>query len=70
MKRFLGIGFLIVFMLSASLVCAEEQVQKANPLSQAEQNTPAQPAPAAPAQELKPDLPGANTSVAEWHVFR
>jgi Amt family ammonium transporter len=71
MKRFLGIGFLIVFMLSASLVFAEDQVQKADPPSQAEQVAPAQPAPAATAApapaaapELKPDPSGANTGGA------
>ncbi len=71
MKRFSGIGLLIVFMLSASFVFAEDQVQKANPPSQAEQVAPAQPAPAAPAAaapapspELKPDPSGANTGGA------
>ena len=70
MKRFLGIGFLIVFMLSASFVFAEDQVQKANPPSQTEQVAPAQSAPAvaapvpAPAPELKPDPSGANTGGA------
>ena len=62
MKRFLIIGFLMIYMLSASLVFAEDQVPKANPPSQAEQATPAQPAPAAP--ELKPDPSGANTGGA------
>jgi Amt family ammonium transporter len=65
MKRLASIGLLIVFMLSASLVFAEDQVPKANPPSAAEQAAPAQPAPAAeapaPAPELKPDPTGANT---------
>jgi len=57
----------MVFMLSAGLLFAEDQVQKANPPSQAEQVAPAQPAPTAlpaPAPELKPDPSGANTGGA------
>lgn len=68
MKRLAGIGFLILFMLSARPVFAEDQVPKANPPSAAGQAAPAQPAPAAPAPvsapELKPDPSGANTGGA------
>jgi Amt family ammonium transporter len=65
MKRLSGITiFFIVFLLSASGLHAEDQVQKANPPSQVEQAAPAQPAPAAPAEapapELKPDPSGAS----------
>lgn len=46
MKRLLGIGFfLIVFLLLAGILSAEDQVRKANPPSQAEQIAPAQSAP-------------------------
>jgi len=64
MKRLSLIMTLLVFIFSASLLHAEDQVQKANPPSQAEQVTPAQPAPAAPAAELKPDPSGTNTGGA------
>ena len=63
MKQLLTIGFLMVFMLSARLLFAEDQVLKANPPSQAEQVAPAQPAPAAPAA-FKTDPSGANTGGA------
>ena len=64
MKRLLGIGFLIVFMLSAGLLFAEDQAapKSASPPA-AEQVTPAQPPPApAPVPEApKADPIGANT---------
>ena len=46
MKRLCLIGFLALYMLSADVLSAEDQVWKANPPSQAEQVAPAQPAPA------------------------
>lgn len=71
MKRVLGIGFfLMVFLLLAGILSAEDQVRKANPPSQAEQVAPAQPAPAvrssaaAPAGLPKPDPSGAFTGGA------
>jgi len=64
MKRLLGIGFLIVFMLSASLLFAEDQAAP-NPASPTA-NEQAAPSPAAvtPAPELKPDPSGANSGGA------
>ncbi len=62
MKQFLIMGVLMVFILSARVVFAEDQVPKANPPSAAEQAAPAQPAPAA--AELEPDPSGANTGGA------
>jgi Amt family ammonium transporter len=73
MKRLASIGLLIVIMLSASLVFAEDQVPKANPPSQAEQVAPAQPAPApAPATKAEDVQKNANfvwTLVAAFLVF-
>ncbi len=46
MKRLSLIITLLVFIFSAPLLHAEDQVQKANPPSRAEQVAPAQPAPA------------------------
>lgn len=75
MKRLLGIGFLIVFMLSAGLLFAEDQAapKPASPAAN-EQGAPS-PAPVAPAEqpaaaapapapELKPDPSGANSGGA------
>jgi Amt family ammonium transporter len=67
MKRLSLMITLLIFIFSASLLYAEDQVQKANPPSQAEQVAPAQPAPAAAAPAapaLKPDPSGANTGGA------
>ena len=46
MKRLCLKGLLELYMLSADVLSAEDQVWKANPPSQAEQVAPAQPAPA------------------------
>ncbi len=64
MKRLSLLITTLVFIFSASLLHAEDQVQKANPPYQAEQVAPAQPAPAAQSAELKPDPSGANTGGA------
>ena len=66
MKHLSLIAILLVSLFSASLLHAEDQMQKANPPSQAEQVAPAQPAPIppAPVQELNPDPSGANTGGA------
>ena len=67
MKRLLiTMGLLIVFMLSAYVVSAEEKAPTAPPPSQVEQAAPVPAAPAAPAAEapapeVKPDPTGANT---------
>jgi len=71
MKRLLGIGFLIVFMLSAGLLFAEDQAapKPASPAANEQAApSPAAVAPAAvapaPAPELKPDPSGANSGGA------
>ena len=75
MKRLLGIGFLIVFMLSAGLLFAEDQAAPKPAAPAANEQAapapaavaPAAPTPAAepaPAPELKPDPSGANSGGA------
>lgn len=71
MKRLLGIGFLIVFMLSAGLLFAEDQAAPkpaSSPAAEQAAPSPAEEAPAAvapaPAPELKPDPSGANSGGA------
>ncbi len=71
MRRFISILILLSFLVPASLVLAEEQVQNPNPPTKEEagQAQPVQPAPAqaapAPAPEPpKPDPSGANTGGA------
>ncbi len=55
MRPLIGLLIILSLVLSAGLLFAEDQVQKTNPPSQAEQHAAAQPAPAAAASEPKTD---------------
>lgn len=67
MKRFAAILLIILcVVLSAGLASAEDQVQKANPPSPAEQGAPAQPAPAAP--EAAPAVLKIDTGDTAWMI--